>query len=77
MTATVTHFSVYALFTEPMTAPVTPTETATTVPTVTTQTTTPPGGEQPSEGLPVTMILSIFAVVVIIAAAGYFFMMRK
>ncbi len=75
VTATVTHFSIYALFTEPMTTPVTPTETATTAPT--TQTTTPPAGEQPAEGLPVTMILSIFAVVVIIAAAGYFFMMRK
>jgi hypothetical protein len=76
VTATVTHFSIYALFTEPLTEPVTPTETATTVPP-TTQTTTPPAGEQPSEGLPMTMILSIFAVVVIIAAAGYFFMMRK
>lgn len=75
VTATVTHFSTFALFTEPLTEPVTPTETATTVPP-TTQTTTP-AGEQPSEGLPMTMILSIFAVVVIIAAAGYFFMMRK
>jgi hypothetical protein len=75
VTATLTHFSIYALFTEPVTTPVTPTETTTTAPT--TQTTTPPAGEQPSEGLPVTMILSIFAVVVIIAAAGYFFMMRK
>jgi hypothetical protein len=74
VTATVTHFSIFALFTEPVTTPVTPTETATTAPA--TQTTTPPG-EQPGEGLPMTMILSIFAVVVIIVAAGYFFMMRK
>ncbi|MCK9298406.1 MAG: hypothetical protein M0P21_05500 [Methanoculleus sp.] len=74
VTATVTHFSTFALFTEPVTTPVTPTETATTAPA--TQTTTPPG-EQPGEGLPMTMILSIFAVVVIIVAAGYFFMMRK
>lgn len=74
VTATVTHFSTFALFTEPVTTPVTPTETATTAPA--TQTTTPPG-EQPGEGLPMTMILSIFAIVVIIVAAGYFFMMRK
>jgi hypothetical protein len=74
---TVTHFSVYALFTEPGTTPITPTETATTGPTVTTTSTTTPTGQQPSEGLPVTTILAIFAVVVIIAAAGYYFMMRK
>ncbi|WP_317064518.1 PEGA domain-containing protein [Methanoculleus caldifontis] len=74
--ATVTHFSVYALFTETVTTPVTPTETPTTV-SPTTQPTTPPAAEQPAEGLPMTTILAIFAVVVIIAAAGYFFMMRK
>ncbi|WP_292521987.1 hypothetical protein [Methanoculleus sp.] len=70
--ATVTHFSIFALFTEPVPETTTPTETPTT-----TTTTTAPGGETPTEGLPMTVILSIFAVVVIIVAAGYFLMMRK
>ncbi|MDK2890945.1 MAG: hypothetical protein PWR21_1577 [Methanoculleus sp.] len=71
--ATVTHFSIFALFTEPVPETTTPTETPTT-----TTTTTAPGGETPTEGLPMTMILSIFAVVVIIiAAAGYFLLKRK
>ncbi|HOI62022.1 MAG TPA: hypothetical protein PLI76_08045, partial [Methanoculleus sp.] len=69
----VTHFSIYALFTEPVTTP-TPTETATTTPTTTTTT---PSGDQPAEGLPMMMILAIFAVIAIIVVAGYFLMMRK
>ncbi|MCE5338493.1 MAG: hypothetical protein LLF90_07405 [Methanomicrobiaceae archaeon] len=69
--ATITHFSTYALFTEPVTT-VTPTETVTT-----TTTTTTPSAEPPAEGLPMMMILAIFAVLVIVIAAGYFFMMRK
>ncbi len=74
VTATVTHFSIYALFTEPVTTTPTPTETATTTPTTTTTT---PSAEPPAEGLPMMMILAIFAVIAIIAAAGYFLMMRK
>lgn len=70
--ATVTHFSIFALFTEPVPETTTPTETPTT-----TTTTTAPGGETPTEGLPVTMILGIFVVVIIIAAAGYFLLKRK
>ena len=69
--ATITHFSIYALFTEPATTAVTPIET------VITTTTTAPTEEPPAEGLPMAMILAIFAVIVIIAAAGYFLMMRK
>jgi len=72
--AKVTHFSTFALFTEPVTT-TTPTETDT--PVTPTKPTTPPAGETPSEGLPMTMILAIFAVLVIIIAAGYFFMVRK
>jgi len=67
--AKITHFSTFALFTEPVT---------TTTPTDTETPTTPPAGEPPAdEGLPMTMILAIFAVLVIIIAAGYFFMVRK
>ncbi len=69
----ITHFSIYALFTEPVTT-VTPIETATTT---TTTTPTTPSGDQPAEGLPMMMIIAIFAVLVIVIAAGYFFMMRK
>ena len=72
--AEVTHFSTFALFTEPVTT-TTPTETDT--PATSTEPTTPPAGEAPAEGLPMTMILAIFAVLVIIIAAGYFFMVRK
>jgi len=72
--AEITHFSTFALFTEPATT-TTPTETDT--PTTPTEPTTPPAGEAPAEGLPMTMILAIFAVLVIIIAAGYFFMVRK
>ncbi|MFY1644186.1 hypothetical protein ACK11Z_10675, partial [Methanoculleus bourgensis] len=72
--AKVTHFSIFALFTEPATT-TTPTETET--PATPTEPTTPPAGDTPSEGLPMTMILAIFAVLVIIIAAGYFFMVRK
>ena len=70
--ATITHFSIYALFTEPVPETTTPTETPTT-----TTTTTAPGGETPAEGLP-TMVL-IFAVIVIIiaAAAVYLFVVKK
>lgn len=72
--AEITHFSTFALFTEPATT-TTPTETDT--PATPTEPTTPPAGEAPAEGLPMTMILAIFAVLVIIIAAGYFFMVRK
>jgi hypothetical protein len=72
--AEITHFSTFALFTEPATT-TTPTETDT--PATSTEPTTPPAGEAPAEGLPMTMILAIFAVLVIIIAAGYFFMVRK
>lgn len=72
--AEITHFSIFALFTEPATT-TTPTETET--PATPTEPTTPPAGEAPAEGLPMTMILAIFAVLVIIIAAGYFFMVRK
>jgi len=73
--AEITHFSTFALFTEPVTTTTTPTETDT--PTTPTKPTTPPAEETPSEGLPMTMILAIFAVLVIVIAAGYFFMVRK
>ena len=74
--ATVTHFSIFALFTEPIEATVTPIETPTT--TTTTTTTAPAASAETSaEGLPVTMILGIFVVVIIIAAAGYFLLKRK
>jgi len=76
VTATVTHFSTYALFTEPGTMPVTPTETATTVPTTTTTTTTP-AGEPPAEGLPMTMIIFAIVIIAIIAVAGYYFFVMK
>ena len=69
--AKVTHFSTFALFTEPVTT-TTPTDTETPK-----TPTTPPAGDTPSEGLPMTMILAIFAVLVVIIAAGYFFMVRK
>jgi hypothetical protein len=68
VTATITHFSTYALFTEPGTTPVTPTETAIT--------TAAPGEEPPAEGLPGTMILLV-VIVAIIAGAGYFFIAKK
>ncbi|WP_261597875.1 PEGA domain-containing protein [Methanoculleus formosensis] len=74
VTATVTHFSTYALFTEPGTTPVTPTETATTVPTTTTTT---PTGEPPAEGLPMTTIVFAIVIIAIIAAAGYYFFVMK
>ena len=69
----ITHFSIYALFTEPITTPTTPTETVTTAAPATPTTPTAP----PAEGLPMTMILAIFAVIAIIVVAGYFLMMRK
>lgn len=69
----ITHFSIYALFTEPVTTPTTPTETVTTATPATPTTPTAP----PAEGLSMTMILAIFAVIAIIVVAGYFLMMRK
>jgi len=69
----ITHFSIYALFTEPITTPTTPTETVTTAAPATPTTPTAP----PAEGLPMTMILAIFAVIAIVVVAGYFLMMRK
>ena len=78
--ATVTHFSTFALFTEPVEVAATPTETPTGgIPTTapTAPATPAPGEERPAPGLPVTMNLAIFAVVVIIVAAGYFLLMRR
>ncbi|HNQ34405.1 MAG TPA: hypothetical protein PKJ93_11595, partial [Methanoculleus sp.] len=69
----ITHFSIYALFTEPVTTPTTPTETVTTATPATPTTPTAP----PAEGLSMTMILAIFAVIAIVVVAGYFLMMRK
>jgi len=69
----ITHFSIYALFTEPITTPTTPTETVTTATPATPTTPTAP----PAEGLSMTMILAIFAVIAIVVVAGYFLMMRK
>lgn len=69
--ATLTHFSIFALFTEPVT-------TATPVDTGTSATpTTATGEEQPAEGLPITMILFVVIAVIIVAAVGYYFMTRK
>lgn len=73
VTATITHFSIYALFTEQVTT-VTPTETATAT---TTATTTTPTGEAPAEGLPTTMIIFAVIIIVIIAAGVYLFVMKK
>jgi hypothetical protein len=70
--ATVTHFSIFALFTEPVPETTTPTETPTT-----TTTTTAPGGETPTEGLPVMMIIFTAVIIVIIAAAAYLFMTKR
>lgn len=65
--ATVTHFSIYALFTEPIAA-ATPIETAVTTPT----------GEAPAaEGLPTTMIIFAVIIIVIIAAGVYLFVVKK
>jgi hypothetical protein len=74
VTATITHFSTYALFTEPGTTPVTPTETATTAPTTTATT---PAGEPPAEGLPMTTIVFAIVIIAIIAATGYYFFVMK
>jgi len=71
--AAITHFSIFALFTEPVTTPTEPvTPTTPTEPP-----TTPPAGEKPADGFPMTTVLVIFAVLVIVIAAGYFFMVRK
>lgn len=70
--ATITHFSTYALFTEPVQT-ATPTETATTAPPPTTS----PAEEPPAEGLPVAMILIGIVAVVLIAGVGYFFIRKK
>ena len=70
--AQVSHFSIFALFTEPA---ITTTPTDTETPT---DTTTTPTDEKPPAGeFPTTMVLAIFAVLVIVIAAGYFFMVRK
>ncbi|NLZ29630.1 MAG: hypothetical protein GX885_02595 [Methanomicrobiales archaeon] len=72
--AKVTHFSTFALFTEPgIITPPTETET----PTVPTTPTPPPEEKPPADKFPMTTVLAIFAVLVIVIAAGYFFMMRK
>ncbi len=71
--AAITHFSIFALFTEPVT---TPTEPVT--PTVPTEPpTTPPAEEPPAGEFPMMTVLAIFVVLVIVIAAGYFFMVRK
>jgi len=72
--AKVTHFSTFALFTEPgIITPPTETET----PTVPTTPTPPPEEKPPADKFPMTTVLAIFAVLVIVIAAGYFFMVRK
>jgi len=71
VTAKISHFSTYALFTEPVTT-TTPTDIETP-----TQPTTPTDEEPPAEGLPLTTILIVIVVIAIIAAAGYFFFMKK
>ena len=70
--ATVTHFSIFALFTEPVPETTTPTETPTT-----TTTTTAPGGETPAEGLPTMVIIFAVIVIIIAAAAVYLFVVKK
>jgi ABC-type Na+ efflux pump permease subunit len=68
--AEITHFSTYALFTEPVTTtPPTDTETPTTP--------TTPAEEPPAEGISMTMILLIIIIIAIIVAAGYYFMTKK
>ncbi|MDD4254241.1 MAG: hypothetical protein PHP59_02565 [Methanofollis sp.] len=71
VTATVTHFSTYALFTEPVTTPTPPDTQTPATPT------TSLVEEPPAEGLPMTMILFAIIALVIIAAVGYFFIMKK
>jgi len=72
--AKITHFSIFALFTEPVTTPTEPT----TPTTPTEPPTTPPAeGDLPADGFPMTTVLAIFAILVIVIAAGYFFMVRK
>ncbi|NLM30345.1 MAG: hypothetical protein GX216_07975 [Methanomicrobiales archaeon] len=67
--AEVSHFTIFALFTEPATV---------TTPTDTTTPTTPPAeGDLPAGEFPMTTVLAIFTVLVIVIAAGYFFMVRK
>ncbi|NLA32194.1 MAG: PKD domain-containing protein, partial [Methanomicrobiales archaeon] len=70
--AKVTHFSTFALFTEPVATP-----TGTETPETPAIPATPPVEEHPAEGFPMTAVLAIFAVLIIVIAAGYFFMMRK
>ena len=65
--ATITHFSIYALFTESI-APTTPVETVVT---------TPASEVPPAEGLPTTMIIFAVIIVVIIAAGVYLFVVKK
>ncbi len=69
--ATITHFTIFALFTEPVTTAA-PTETAAAATTTTT-----PGEEPPAEGLPVTTILFVVVIVAIIVGAGHFFIVKK
>ncbi|NLA99971.1 MAG: hypothetical protein GX837_03270, partial [Methanomicrobiales archaeon] len=65
--ATITHFSLYALFTESITA-TTPVDTVATT----------PAGEAPAaEGLPTTMIIFAVIIVIIIAAGVYLFVVKK
>jgi hypothetical protein len=71
--AEITHFSTFALFTEPVT---TPTETPTPPVDIDTPT-TPPGDEKPPAGEFPTTIFAIVVVLVIVIAAGYFFIVRK
>jgi hypothetical protein len=71
--AEITHFSIFALFTEPVT---TPTETP-TPPVDIDIPTTPPVDEKPPAGEFPTTIFAIVVVLVIVIAAGYFFIVRK
>jgi len=64
----VTHFSIFALFTEPAII-TTPTDTETP--------TTPPTAETPVDGLPMMTIFAIVAGIVVIVAAGYLLLRRS
>jgi hypothetical protein len=68
ITAKITHFSIFALFTEPVT---------TTPPVDIDIPTTPPVDEKPPAGEFPTTIFAIVVVLVIVIAAGYFFIVRK
>ncbi len=70
--AKITHFSTFALFSEPVTTPIDTSPTTPTTPS------TPPADEAPpTEGLSMTMIIVILIIIIIVIAAGYYFLVRK